>query len=265
MNQDYLKTLKDYCKKQDNSKTLLNYYTFLNKLIQNSKSLKKEDVKEYLENNLVNKKDISKTKSGLKMFCDFYNNNGFDYSIFEEVAKKKPQYKKEKEEIFDAAKTFRRINSIKDKRKKLAYKLMLNAGLRISEVSKLKKCNIRIVDNKILVNIVNSKYGKSRKLYALQDDYLLENLKTVLDELEHEDRLFHGESSLTKQAQKLDFHCHDLRKCYAQIVYFNTADKTSIQKLQYLLGHKENSKTYLKYINREVNFKRTKYDKMKPF
>lgn len=267
MNQkNLLENFKNHCKKQENSKTLLNYYSFLKKMFRNSKSLKKEDIKEYLENNLKDKKDISKTKSGFKMFCDFYKNNKFDFTIFDEVAKTKPRYSKNKEEPLQATTVFRKINAIKDKNKKLAYKLMLNGGLRISEVSNLKRGNIRIVDNKILVNIINSKYGKSRKLYTLKDTYLLENLKIILKDVENpKENLFKCVSSLTKEATRLGFHSHDLRKCYSQIVYFNTADKTSIQKLQYLLGHEEGSKTYLKYIGREINFTGTKYDKMKPF
>ena len=87
-----LDNLKTYCKEQENSKTLLNYYSFLRKLAYNSKSLRTEDIKFYLENNLKDKKEISKTKSGLKMFCTFYKNDSFDFSIFDDVAKNKPRY-----------------------------------------------------------------------------------------------------------------------------------------------------------------------------
>ncbi|MEN8908277.1 MAG: hypothetical protein ABF289_20160, partial [Clostridiales bacterium] len=61
---------------------------------------------------------------------------------------------------------------------------------------------------------------------------------------------------------ELGFETHDLRRIFSQIVYYHyEADKDkTITTLKKLLGHNLDGKTYLKYLNRDINFNGTKYD-----
>lgn len=254
--------LKNHINQQKNKSTLISYFYALEKLVENTKSLNSENIENYLNEYCKNKKDVSKAKNGLKLFCKF-NKINFNPVPFDKKIEEKPIFSKSPEETFKAATIFRKINSIKNKKLKIAYKLMINGGLRVSEVSNLKKENIEITEDGLLIHVVNSKFSKDRSLYTLDDEYLVNGLKDLL--ANDDKKLFYSSNYMQVNAEKLGFHTHDLRKCYAQIIYYNTPSKNATEKLRQLLGHQENSKTYFKYINREINFTSTKYNKMKPF
>lgn len=254
--------LKNHIQEQKNKSTLISYFYAFEKLVENVKPLTSENIENYLDMNCKSKKDVSKTKNGLKLFCRF-NKIKFNPIPFDKVMEEKPIFSKTPEKVFQASTVFRKINAMKNKKLKLAYKLMLNSGLRVSEISNLKRENIEIKDNRLLIHVVDSKFSKDRSLYAFEEKYLIDGLKDLI--LSDDKKLFYSTNYMQVNAEKLGFHTHDLRKCYAQIVYYNTPSKNAEEKLRNLLGHAKNSKTYLKYINREINFKGTKYDKMKPF
>jgi hypothetical protein len=74
---------------------------------------------------------------------------------------------------------------------------------------------------------------------------------------------------MKNNANKLNFVSHDLRKTNLYIYFYNLALSTKeenkrVELVKERAGHNKNSKTYKKYINRDVNLVNTKYDNMKP-
>jgi integrase len=241
-----------------------------------TKNLTNETIKTYkkrIKFFVANKEDLDKfknksknylnqTKNAIKhyhrMKDNFYHQDTILFSKLEKRANKKP---KEKEDPLQLKKVNLRINAIRDKRKKLAFRLQQISGLRISEIASLEKNDINFCDDDRLIINVNGKGNKQRELKTLKDKYVYEGIKELQ---ERKGKLFYSARTLQAQAEKLDFHTHDLRKVFAQQIYykFSGNEKDRIKLLHELLGHSNHrrNKTYLKYINREINFTGTKFD-----
>lgn len=198
----------------------------------------------------------SQLKSALILYHenkDCYNHKDIDLiKKFVKEAKKKP---KKMEEPFKLKNINCRINALHDKRLKLAFRLQEISGLRISEIHDLTKEDLTFLDNyRILVNVRFGKGMKQRILQTLKDMYVWKELQNLK---ERKGKLFYSVIKMQKEAARLGFHTHDLRKVFAQVIYYKKAD---IELLKRLLGHTKASKTYLKYINREINFTGTSLD-----
>ncbi len=204
---------------------------------------------------------ICQTKNAVKYYLrmkDIYIHEDINY--LNELMDKAPKTKKKKESELQLRFVWRRINAIRDTRKKLAFRLQLISGLRIKEIEGLKPDDIiKDSENRLIIHVNNGKGGKSRTIKTIPDKYIfanIEGLKPLND-----GRLFFKESTMIKEADKLGFHTHDLRKVFAQYVYNNycATEKERIELLQRLLGHEVGSRTYLKYINRKINTYGTRF------
>jgi integrase len=237
------------------------YVRELKRFLNSGKTLE-----EFIKEDIKDKKQLSKLKCGLKLINDndFTEKREFIKKI-DNLFKKKPKYYKNKEEQFKVRNKENAINRMKNKRIKLAFRLEEISGLRVSEISKLTFDNISLdkEDNKLIINVIDGKYGKNRTVKCLYDKWVFD---TLLDLGERKNgKLFYCEKYLMDNARKLGFHTHDLRKTFANIKYYNNLSNNSIEEIQKDLGHNLNSKTYLKYLNRDVNLYNTRWDNMKPF
>jgi integrase len=113
----------------------------------------------------------------------------------------------------------------------------------------------------MFVEVINGKGGKDRIVECLEDEYVKNELLDLKPKKNN--KLFCSSKYIIDSANKYNFHTHDLRKAFAQIVYYNdySDTETAIKNLQDQLGHSHNTKTYLKYINRDINMYYTKWDK----
>ncbi|MHB8278769.1 MAG: tyrosine-type recombinase/integrase [Candidatus Humimicrobiaceae bacterium] len=170
----------------------------------------------------------------------------------------------------DAEKLFKQINTryIRGKRNMAIFKLMLNTGLRVSEVCSLKNKDIDL--DKQVLKVVNGKGGRDRLIPFPADitsyltDWISEKNKLGLDSkyLFCSFRIFNSKSgqagkklmpryiqtALKQYGQRAgidELHPHTLRHSYATAVY---QINHNLEGLRMLLGHSNISTTQI-YIN----------------
>ncbi len=104
-----------------------------------------------------------------------------------------------------------KINALRNKKLKLAFRLQYRSGLRISEVAALTPDDITFGDDGNMTLFVRSGKGrKSRTVDVMDDDYLYQNLKELSEE--SEGTLFYSASYMQKKAAEHNLLTHDLRR-----------------------------------------------------
>jgi integrase len=236
------------------------YLYELKKFINSGKDLNK-----YIKEDIEDRKQLSKFNCGLKMI-DFEDKQEVLRDIEKMFRKKnKKKYIKKPEKQLKLRNKENSINRLKNKRLKIAFRLQEISGLRVEELSNLSTDNIFIdqTDNRIIIKVKEGKGGKDRVVKCLPDEWVLDNLM----ELEHRKngKLFYSKSYLMQQArQRCNIHTHDLRKAFAVIKYHNNVSGQALEELKEELGHIQDSNTYKKYLNRDINTVNTRWDKMSP-
>jgi len=222
-------------------------------------------LKFYRNNSLEGKSKeyICQTKNALKYYYKFHDIY-FHKNINELSDMQKKTVKKRSAKTITKISTVnKKINAIKNKRIKLAFRLQQLAGLRIGEVSKLTKNDIEFKDGKVFVTVRDSKGGKSRKVSTiLKDAWLSRELQNLE---ERKGIMFYSESTLRVKAWNLGFKTHKLRKVAAKTINLRYSAKSEEERKELLrkyLGH-ENTKTLNIYIDendREIDLSGTKFD-----
>ena len=95
---------------------------------------------------------------------------------------------------------------------------MVVSGLRVFEVENLKKDDIEINDNEIIVTVLDGKGGKYGEVKCLEDKYLSKKLKEFLKDKASDEKLFYTKRAMQKKAQELGFKCHDLRRAFSKLL-----------------------------------------------
>lgn len=240
------------------------YLSRLNKFVfsKNVNSIDKINVEKIIEElQSENKTYISQTKNALKLLYrandEFFFNN--DIEKLQETA---PKQRKKPEQPLKLSKVNRKINAIRNKKMKLAYRLQEMSGLRISEIADLRKQDIKFCENnRLAIYVKDGKGGKQRYIKTLDDKYLYKELKEFMDNTDKE-KLFYSDRYMQQKARQLEFHTHDLRKVNAKILYDRIPEnkEKTIETIQKILGHKPGTKTVYKYLNRDIDFTGTKYN-----
>ncbi|MBN1468756.1 MAG: site-specific integrase [Fusobacteriaceae bacterium] len=268
---DFLNSFKKELEnKIENKNTRKNYFyeikkAFKNQEFSNINDFDYKKLKEYVES-IKGKRSASTLKCSLELFSEKYKD--FEYtenkSFLKDQVKQKTSRRLTKWEDFNLSKTLRKINSLQDKKLKLAYRLMFASGGRVEEISHVRKEDIIFEDGHIKLFINKAKYGKQRTVKILDGEYkyLKEHLKNYINDFENGQEIFYSKDYLITKASEYDFMCHDLRRAYSQIISDNEelTEKEAIEETQKNLGHKEDTTTYKKYWNRKINFTGTKYD-----
>ncbi len=111
----------------------------------------------------------------------------------------------------------RKINALRNEKLKYALRLQLRSGLRVKEISQLKKGELLFgEDNELKVVVKQGKGRKDRVVEVLEDQYLSERLSDYVEEHNTEEPLFYSRSYIKKKAAELDIKTHDLRRLNAQ-------------------------------------------------
>lgn len=222
-----------------------------------------KDIFDYIEKNVKDKKELSKLHCGLKLI-DFEDKREILRKV-KNMFDKKPKYIKEPEPQLKVRNLENSINRMKNKRLKLAFRLQEIGGLRVQELSNLTIDDISINKDtdRIIISVKNGKGGKDRTVKCLYDKWVLDNLIQL--EPRKNEKLFYSSGYMATQARKIcNFHTHDLRKVFAHNKFHNNTAHNAVEELQQDLGHNENTRTYLKYLGRDINTVNTRWDKLEP-
>ncbi len=261
---DILSRLRTHLYDKHNSKnTADRYYFAIKKLFENIQFDKVTDIdNKWLENEISKvsqKSKFSAVKNGLKALKEIEKTfNLPDEKFFKSLSlRKKNRTKKNKTIIKDT--NNRKINAIKEKKYRYAYRLMQASGLRVSEVAAIKKDDIKITGNNIEINITKAKGGKNQKI-NFQDDYLAEKLTVFISNKSNDENIFPAAQTLKNKANKLKIECHDQRRI-AAIEYKKKLKKQGLNEHQAneatkdFLRHDRFSTTKRYLFNRKLKLK----------
>ena len=207
---------------------------------------------------LKTRNDFSAAKRGLLELQDCFPDlelPGSDF--FTEASGSKRNYRKRSFEPLQLDSVKRKINAIQDRRLKLAYRLMLASGVRVSEAAELAFWDISFSENGIEVHVRNGKGGKSRVIGGIRDKYLERELPEFMaDAKGSEDKLFYSASHMEHEATALGFECHDLRRAFAKAYITRQKQEasdicTAKGNLMIAMGH-DNWRTTKRYLARKI-------------
>lgn len=201
--------------------SIYSFRKFINNLYSEGTDINKIDSKEILKElkKIKFKSELSSIKNSILRMKKY--NKVIDLPKEEELKKvifsKSADRKKISEsKSLDTIK--RKINAIKDKKLKLAYRLALSSGLRVSEIDNLNKNDIKFSDSGITILVKDGKGGKDGIVRCLKDPYLEKELKQHIEIIEDE-KVFYTKKHMMNKALSLGFECHDLRRAFSKKLY----------------------------------------------
>ncbi|MFR2529726.1 MAG: tyrosine-type recombinase/integrase [Clostridium paraputrificum] len=181
-----------------------------------------DNIKNYLEN-IKNKSELSQVINSIRILKSF--DKRFDIiseKELKEITKEKKKNRIKRYDRSELKKVLRKVNSIRNDNLRLGFRLLLVSGLRIFELSALKKGDILFLENGLIrINVVDGKGGKSGTIDCLKDNYLYKNLKDYLEQKEEKESVFYAPGTFQKKAKTLGIKCHDFRRAYSKLVAKN--------------------------------------------
>jgi len=220
MKYDFLKDFKQFLNLRFNKNTADRYYYAVDKVFKDIQfnSIEEIDVDfVYAElNKTRTKNDFSAVKNGLKQFQKLYPTFGLPPETYfkSESAKRKNHRKKVKSPLF-ADEINHKINGLHNDKFKLAYRLMLKSGLRVSETAALCKSDIEIDGGEIKINVRHGKGGSNGVVTCMPDKYLAKRLERIKSHKGGGDGLFYSAETMKHKAVEMGIECHDLRRVAA--------------------------------------------------
>ncbi len=234
---------------------------FLESSKKNPYDVSDEDIKDYLYR-LVNEKNVSTSTlntaiNALKFYYGEVLKRKFVYEI------KRPRKDKKLPVVLSQEEVSRILSSVNNIKHKAILMLIYSAGLRISEVVKLKPEDIDI--QRKLIHVKDAKGRKDR--YTLLSDVVLETIKRYQKEYGQSKWLFpsqdKGKHITTRTVEKIfsnackkakikkDATVHSLRHSFATHLLESGTDLRYIQEL---LGHKSSKTTeiYTHVSNKDI-------------
>ena len=218
---DILEKFKAYVYEHTESKnTAKQYYGAVKKLFEGMQfNSLKEISQEQIETQLSKVKgqsNFSSAKQGLKLLKQFDPNlNIPDETYFIQTAAHKRNHRKKQETIY-IGKTKRKINQLQDPKLKIAYRLALISGLRVSELEALEPRDITFTDNnRITINVRHGKGDKQRTVECIEDKYVYSGLQNLIANTRPGEKIFWSDEKMRQDASNLNMECHDLRRIYA--------------------------------------------------
>ena len=193
------------------------------------------------------KNQYSKYKSAFILFCEFLDIKLSDIVISELQTMNTEKIKKRRRLKQTNLKDIKnRIKTIRDKKLKLSYETMLTSGLRVSELSQIKKEDCSINDNSIVMWFCAK--GGNKESVVISDKRIIDKLKDLINSTENNAKVYYSSNYLQTKARELGFMCHDLRRAFAKVSYQKYKD---INKVTELLRHKNTNNTMI-YLNSKI-------------
>lgn len=222
MKYDILNEFKAYLQANLNKNTAKTYYSAVNKVFENIDFNDLQDVSEdkILDRikKLSSKNQVSAAKNGLKYLQVVNNHLQMPADArFAEISKHKRNYVKSRGKTVDFDLMQRKVNALKNKKLKLAYRLASISGLRVSELADLEAKDIKFLENGVIsVSVQHGKGDKSGQVDCLEDKYVYDNLKDFCQK-NNTGKIFYSESYMREKAHDLGIEMHDFRRAYAKL------------------------------------------------
>ncbi|WP_101698703.1 tyrosine-type recombinase/integrase [Clostridium minihomine] len=247
-----------------NRNTADRYYFAVLKLLKAEQFNSLEEITpEFLEaalSNIKTKNDFSAAKNGLKHLAEYDKQLKLpDDTFFKATSLKKRNWTKKEPKTIYLDTVQRKINALRNPKLKYGLRLMRLSGLRVSELSSLKKDDIKIDGDTITVNVQHGKGDKYGQVICDADPYLARSLTEYIRDTE-EGLLFYTAGTMKKKAGQLGIECHDLRRIAAITHRQNlkAAGSTAAQaneSTKEFLRHERFSTTKRYLFNRKLKFK----------
>lgn len=205
---------------------------------------------------LTHKNGFSQSKNSFLHFCEFENlslSNEVIERIRELETHTRKKYRKLK--AIDYITIDNKIKHLKNERLKLSFQMLTATGLRVSELAQITPAHCVIKNESLSFRFI-AKGGKENTSTVLKSDHpeLYEQLNELIIHTNPERKIFYSSSYLQKQAKRLGFTCHDLRRACAKIEYKKSRSKAEVKKK---LRHSTVKTTNI-YLNSKVSIERTK-------
>ena len=170
--------------------------------------------------NIKNKTELSRAVNVIRILKEFEETfNCFSSLELKKIISEKSNNRHRPYNPYSLSEVKRKINTIRDKKYKLGFRLMIVSGLRVFELSELKKQDIIFNSDKtITLKVLNGKGGKAAEIKCLKDDYLYKELQEFLEDKLEEEKVFYSKIAMQKKALHFRFKCHDLRRAYSKLV-----------------------------------------------
>lgn len=205
---------------------------------------------------LTHKNEFSQAKSALLHFCEFQNIplSFEDVKRIEQMqSNARKKYRKLK--AIDYITIDNKIKHLKNERLKLSFQMLTATGLRVSELAQITPAHCVIKSESLSFRFI-AKGGNLNTVTLSKSDHpeLYERLKELITHTNPERKIFYSSSHLQKQAKRLGFTCHDLRRAFAKLEYKKSRSKAEVKKK---LRHSTVKTTNI-YLNSKVSIERTK-------
>ena len=251
--EEFLKKLEVELKISKNSIHTLKNYTkfnslFLNWINKSPEEVVEDDVKLYVAENLSERSAIS-----IIMFLASIKYAYSSILKFDPTANiKRPRREKRNPTVLTKKEVMNLLEALNTKKSKLMIALMYAAGMRVSELTNLKKEDLEFDER---IGHIRQAKGKKDRIFNIPD-FLFNKLRR---HLQKEDSIYlfagrNGKKMSSRNLQKIvshaakkagikkDVHCHTLRHSFATHLLENEID---IRKIQELLGHADLSTTQI--------------------
>lgn len=218
-------------------------------------TLEKLDMSKILENlsKIKYKSYFSQSKNALLYFLKMHNIE-LSPEELEQIKHMEKSTRRKYRKL--KAVEFQSINNtilhLKNKKLKLSYMILVETGLRVSELAQIQKKDCNISENEIFFYF-NGKGGKQEfvMIKKEENEKLYNDLKDFINTVPFEEKIFYSAIYLQEKAKGYGFCCHDLRRACAKLTYHKTKSKKQVcEKLRHA-----NIKTTDIYLNSKVKIK----------
>lgn len=232
---DILGAYRDYLKKTFRDETARMHANRLELLLKDQSVLNFDellDVDKMIQHlsQIKHKNEFSQSKNAFLKFIEFQHITLNQKQLNKIKQLEKNTQKKYRRKKFADYKTVdKTIKHIRNQKLKLSYQTMLVSGLRVFELSQIRRDDCIITVDFIRMYFVG-KGGAEENVIILKSEnrLLYENLIELISNTSG--KVFFSSNYLQKKAKEYNFQCHDLRRIYSKLEYKKTKSKKEVQE-----------------------------------
>lgn len=237
MKYDVISEYREYLKKIYRPGTARTYANRLELLLKDQSVLNFDellDVDKMIQHlsQIKHKNEFSQSKNAFLKFIEFQHITLSQKQLNKIKQLEKNTQKKYRRKKFADYKTVdKTIKHIRNQKLKLSYQTMLVSGLRVFELSQIRRDDCIITVDFIRMYFVG-KGGAEENVIILKSEnrLLYENLIELISNTEFSGKVFFSSNYLQKKAKEYNFQCHDLRRIYSKLEYKKTKSKKEVQE-----------------------------------